>query len=124
MRFERGEKLVRLLDGRGEIGVGEKDDAAAGFQKAVAHAESLAAIRAVRDDAQSRDFAAEGFGDGGGAVVRAVIDDNDFRLAAAPAEVRGNPAQSFGQAALFVVRRDNDGESRAGGHSAYDSRQP
>ncbi len=108
--FEGAEELVGFFDRGGEIGVRKEDQPAAGFEHAVADAVAFAVIHAVGDDAQRRHCCAEGFGDGGGAVARAIVHDDNFGRAAGSADVRGDAFDCSGEAGLFVIGRDDDGE--------------
>src|SRR5690242_8144869 len=83
-------EFIGFLDGSGEVRVGEQNDAAARLLHPVAHAVAFAPIDAVGNDAQRGDFAAEGLGNGGGAVFRPVVHDKHFHLAARSEEKRLN----------------------------------
>src|ERR671924_589745 len=108
--LERVHKLVRFLDGSGEVCVGEQNHTPTRFLHAVAHAVPFSSVYTVGHNAQRGNFVAEGFGDGGGAVLRTVVHDEHFHVAAAVFQVSSDALQSSGQAQLFVERGNDDGE--------------
>src|SRR5919108_1545842 len=110
--LERVHKLVRFLDGSGEVCVGEQNHTPTRFLHAVAHAVPFSSVYTVGHNAQRGNFVAEGFGDGGGAVLRTVVHDEHFHVAAAVFQVSRDALQSSGQAQPFVERGNDDGEFR------------
>src|SRR2546429_1813484 len=113
--FEGTDELVGFLDGRGEIGVGKQDDAAMRLLDAVAHAKAFAAVDSVRNHAQRGELAAESLGNRGGAIGRAVVDNQDFHFPVAAVRVCGDLLKRCGEPQLFVVGRNDDGEFAVGG---------
>ncbi|MGB2886896.1 MAG: hypothetical protein WBC04_04305 [Candidatus Acidiferrales bacterium] len=110
---EGREKLVRLLDGSGKIGIGEQGDVTTRFEHAVAHAVAFAAVAAVRNQAQARKFRLPILNDAGGGIGRAVVHDNHFRgirIPAAGREVIMDSSERAWQARSFVVSGNDDGK--------------
>ena len=102
----RGPKLLQLFDGRGEIRIGKQGPFALGFQHAMAHRVAFAAVAGVLEYPR-----AGGSGGLGGAVARAVVHNQGFReLPTGTVEVPAHFVQSGWQAALFVVRRNDNGD--------------
>ncbi len=67
--LQRVDEFVGFLDGRGKVGVGEKDKWTSRFLHTVTHAVTLAAVDSVRNDPQRRDSVAKRFRDRGGAIL-------------------------------------------------------
>src|ERR1051325_684894 len=84
------------------------------FLHAVAHTVALAAVDSVGDHAQQGDFATERFGDGGSAILRTVVNHEDFCIPAGGFQVRSDSLESRRETQFFIERGDDDGEFRRG----------
>src|SRR6266852_637710 len=119
------QELVGFFDRSGKVRVGEEHDATLGFEHSVAYAVALAAVFAVRNHAQARNFTSERLRGGSGAIAGAVVHDDYFRLPPGCANVSSNQRERCRQARLLVSRRDDDGKLDGGGaHRSGDSFQP
>src|SRR5229473_1485527 len=119
------DELAGFLDGRGKIRIREKYEAATRFLNAVADAIALAAVYAIRDDPQRGNLAAEGFRYGGRAILRTIVDHQNFGFAPASLKVAGNPLQCCWKSQFLVVGRDDNGKvGRGRAHREGGSCQP
>src|SRR5712664_3194842 len=73
-------EFAGLLHRRGEIRVREKGDAAARFLHAVTYAVAFASVDTIRDHPQRGNLAAKGFRHRGGAILRPVVHNQNFRF--------------------------------------------
>src|SRR5208337_3865630 len=125
MVLQGREKFARFFDRRGKVRIGEQNYLAACLQRAVTHAVALAPVRAVRQNAQLREFTAERFGHLGGAIRGPVVHHNYFRAPALTLDITGDLFQCCGQAQLFVKCRNDDGQLGDGlVHQIHASFQP
>src|SRR6266516_3325112 len=108
------DELAGFFDGCGKIRIGEKCEAATRFLHAVADAMALAAVYAIRNYPQRGNFAAEGFRYRGRAILRTIVDHQNFGFAPASLKVAGNPLERCGKPQLLIVRRNDDGKIGSG----------
>nr|EIF91392.1 hypothetical protein [Streptomyces tsukubensis NRRL18488] len=110
---EQGVEVVELLDGGGQIGVGDEDPAAVRGEDALAQGVALAVVLGAGDDMDAGVVGGGFAGDGGGVVGGAVVDDD--QLPGAPAagvgvEVVADGVEGGQQAFGLVVGGDDDAE--------------
>src|SRR6266478_2354394 len=119
------DELAGFFDGCGKIRIREKCDAATRFLNAVADAIALAAVYAIRDYPQRGNFVAEGFRYRGRAILRTIVDHQNFGFAPASLKVARNPFQCCGKSQFLVVGRDDNGKvGRGRPHREGGSCQP
>ncbi len=108
--LQRVNKFSGFLNWRGEVGIGEKRDAAARFLHAVAHAVAFAAVDTIRNHPKRGNLDAKILRHGRGAIFRAVVHHQHFRFPAGARKIRCNPLQCGRKAQFLIVRGDDDGE--------------
>ena len=104
-------QLLQLFNGRRKIGIGEQGPFSAALQHAVPHGVTLAAIARIAQHAQVRIFAFERSGNLHSAVGRPIIDHQHLtERPSATLQVADYLPQGAGQALLFVVGRNDNGD--------------
>ncbi len=100
-----------MLDGRGQVCVGEQGEAAAGVGHPAADGVALAAVPLIDEhatgDGRFREHAA---GQVGGGVGASVIDDDDLRCPGLIGEVFGDAFEGGRESLLLIVGGDDDGQ--------------
>src|SRR5579863_863868 len=118
IRLCRAQQLGELVDGRREIGVGEQDPAAPGLEHSVTHGVAFPAIAGIAQQAHARVSRGADLDQRRGAIARSVIHHQDLRVGErAGIEPRQNLIEGGGKAALFVIRRNHDGERQDSDYS-------
>jgi len=118
IRLCRAQQLGELVDGRREIGVGEQDPAAPGLEHSVTHGVAFPAIAGIAQQAHARVSRGADLDQRRGAIARSVIHHQDLRVGERAAIEPGkNGIQGGGKTALFVIRRDHDGERQDSDYS-------
>src|SRR5216683_4193777 len=118
-------ELAGFFDGCGKIRIREKYEAATRFLNAVTDAKALAAVYAIRNYPQEGNLAAEGFRHCSRAILRTIVDHQNFGFAPASLKVARNPLQSCWKSQFLVVGRDDNGKvGRGRAHRVGGSCQP
>ncbi len=112
-----GKQALGLLDGRGEIGVGEHHHFAEGVENAVAHAVALAAVAGILEQPDLGGVGGKGADHLGGLVARAVVDHDDLGGPAALADAGDDRLEGVADARGLVIGGNHDAVVRIG-HSA------
>src|SRR3989442_5707687 len=111
---ERGNQLVGLFDGGGEIGVRKKDELAVRFEHAAAHAVALAAVRLVPENLDGPVTHRRLLEQAGRAVARAVVHRDEFDRKWPGLNELINPLERSANPLGLVVRGNNDAQERLG----------
>ncbi len=109
-----GEETVGLLNGRGEIGVGEHDHFTERVKNAVAHAVALAVIAGILEQPDLGVGFGEGADDFGGLVAGAIIDHDDLGAPAALMDAGDNLVEGVADARGLVIGGNHDAVGRIG----------
>jgi hypothetical protein len=102
------EQFLRFTDRRGQVGIGEQADIAAGMQHPVAYTKTFAAIPWVLDEMNLGVSATVVPNDLGGVVARAVIHDQDLGIPLVFVDVTKDLIEGGPKPIAFVVSRDDD----------------
>src|SRR5690348_6303922 len=102
---QSSEKLRRLFDRRGQVGIAKEDDTATRVEHPVADTVSLAVVTGIFDQTQRRIFGGEGLDDICGVVAGTVVDDDDFSVPALRTNVSENLLKRGTDASALVIGR-------------------
>ncbi len=110
--FECLEEALGLLNGGGQIGVGEHDDLAGGLQQTVTHGVTFAAIARVFHKRELRVHRSPAVYHRGGVIGRAVIHHQHLGIPAALPDAVQHAPERILNAHTFVIRGDDDANAR------------
>jgi len=102
------EKFWRFFDRSRQVGVREEHAPTTCFAHPVTNAEALPSIHSIGNQPQGWKCLPKGFSDFCRAILRAIIDDQNFRVSSQTRQLGGDLFESRREAQLFVVGRNND----------------